>query len=152
MFLLLVALISSRFKLLLNQRYEICRAWHLKADISLATSISTKKGHDLNVHPPKKTCYLFPPNQSLPFRNPIGRRGQRLPLEMSLGVGTVMDDTVKDLAEAKSLGATFALSPIDAGLGGRVLGASGKNRKRKTKEEKRKKKKDKRQKKKKGKK
>ncbi|CAK9112462.1 unnamed protein product [Durusdinium trenchii] len=37
---------------------------------------------------------------------------QRLP-DVILGVGTVMDDTVSQIPLAKSLGASFALSPID---------------------------------------
>lgn len=36
-----------------------------------------------------------------------------LPAEVMLGVGTVMDDTVCQLGRIKSLGGTFALSPID---------------------------------------
>lgn len=38
---------------------------------------------------------------------------ERLPADVILGVGTVMDDTVSELPAAKSLGASFALSPID---------------------------------------
>ena len=38
---------------------------------------------------------------------------QRLPADVVLGIGTVMDDTVSEIPLAKSLGATFALSPID---------------------------------------
>eukprot|EP00438_Fugacium_kawagutii_P013197 Skav224509 [mRNA] locus=scaffold825:2575:3132:- [translate_table: standard] len=37
---------------------------------------------------------------------------QRLP-DVVLGIGTVMDDTVSEIAVAQSLGASFALSPID---------------------------------------
>jgi 2-keto-3-deoxy-6-phosphogluconate aldolase len=36
-----------------------------------------------------------------------------LPPHVLLGVGTVMDDTVSQLAVVKALGGTFALSPID---------------------------------------
>lgn len=36
-----------------------------------------------------------------------------LPPQVALGIGTVMDDSVKQLRVARSLGATFALSPID---------------------------------------
>ena len=38
---------------------------------------------------------------------------QRLPADVVLGIGTVMDDTVSEIPLAKSLGASFALSPID---------------------------------------
>jgi 2-keto-3-deoxy-6-phosphogluconate aldolase len=38
---------------------------------------------------------------------------ERLPSDVVLGVGTVMDDTVCDLERAAALGASFALSPID---------------------------------------
>jgi 2-keto-3-deoxy-6-phosphogluconate aldolase len=36
-----------------------------------------------------------------------------VPADVCVGVGTVMDDTVKDLAEIKALGAKFAISPIN---------------------------------------
>jgi len=38
---------------------------------------------------------------------------QKLPQHVALGIGTVMDDTVGQLGLARSLGATFALSPIE---------------------------------------
>ena len=38
---------------------------------------------------------------------------QRLGRDVLLGIGTVMDDTVSEVAVAQSLGASFALSPID---------------------------------------
>merc|ERR1711871_1496111 len=37
----------------------------------------------------------------------------RLPSDCILGVGTVMDDTVCDVALAANAGCTFALSPVD---------------------------------------
>lgn len=38
---------------------------------------------------------------------------ERLDSDVLLGIGTVMDDTVSEVAVAQSLGASFALSPID---------------------------------------
>merc|ERR1719350_507709 len=43
----------------------------------------------------------------------VGQLRQKLPPEIVLGIGTVMDDTVSELGRAAALGVTFALSPID---------------------------------------
>jgi len=43
----------------------------------------------------------------------LGELRRALPPEVVLGIGTVMDDTVCQLGRAASLGAAFALSPID---------------------------------------
>jgi len=43
----------------------------------------------------------------------LGQLHERLPSDVVLGVGTVMDNTVCDLERAAALGASFALSPID---------------------------------------
>ena len=47
------------------------------------------------------------------WREILGRLHAELPPHVLLGVGTVMDETVSQVAAAKSLGASFALSPID---------------------------------------
>ena len=43
----------------------------------------------------------------------VGGLRAALPADVLLGVGTVMDNTVDQIARAQELGATFALSPID---------------------------------------
>ncbi|OLP91570.1 2-dehydro-3-deoxy-6-phosphogalactonate aldolase [Symbiodinium microadriaticum] len=43
----------------------------------------------------------------------LGKLRRRLPADVLLGVGTVMDESVSQIVSAKAAGASFALSPID---------------------------------------
>ena len=47
------------------------------------------------------------------WREVLAGLKRELPPHVLLGVGTVMDETVSQVATAASLGASFALSPID---------------------------------------
>ncbi|CAJ1380582.1 unnamed protein product [Effrenium voratum] len=58
-------------------------------------------------------CAMEVTLDSSDWRHVLSSLRRSLPADVVLGVGTVMDDSVPLLGEAKALGAGFALSPID---------------------------------------